>query len=105
MRMTIPKSQGKQPFYDARKSTWGDIFPHDPKNTPQERYQPKRAGDAKTVPLKGADIGKRASGRKNLNGASYESLSKDLKEGRRKQRKERRHFSDEDDHDDNVLVG
>jgi ribosomal protein RSM22 (predicted rRNA methylase) len=28
----IPRSQGKQDYYDARKSTWGDLFPHDPKN-------------------------------------------------------------------------
>lgn len=28
----IPKSQGKQEYYDARKSTSGDLFPHDPKN-------------------------------------------------------------------------
>jgi len=38
LRMTIPKSQGKQPYYDARKSSWGDIFPHEPKNRPQVRY-------------------------------------------------------------------
>ncbi|KAI9511726.1 Rsm22-domain-containing protein [Russula earlei] len=38
LRMTIPKSQGKQPYYDARKSRWGDIFPHGPKNSPQVRY-------------------------------------------------------------------
>ncbi|KAG8902132.1 37S ribosomal protein S22 [Tulasnella sp. 403] len=31
-RITIPKSQGKQPYYDARKASWGDIFPHEPKN-------------------------------------------------------------------------
>ncbi|KAH6916649.1 3-methyl-2-oxobutanoate hydroxymethyltransferase [Coprinopsis sp. MPI-PUGE-AT-0042] len=37
MRITIPKSQGKQPYYDARKSSWGDIFPHPPKNAPHER--------------------------------------------------------------------
>jgi ribosomal protein RSM22 (predicted rRNA methylase) len=37
MRITIPRSQGKQPYYDARKSSWGDIFPHPPKNAPQER--------------------------------------------------------------------
>ncbi|EKM61456.1 uncharacterized protein PHACADRAFT_248077 [Phanerochaete carnosa HHB-10118-sp] len=44
MRMTVPKSQGKQPFYDARKSSWGDIFPHDPKNPPQVRFTPEMAG-------------------------------------------------------------
>jgi len=31
-RIVIPKSQGKQEYYDARKSGWGDLFPHDPKN-------------------------------------------------------------------------
>jgi len=38
LRMTVPKSQGKQPYYDARKSSWGDIFPHQPKNPPQLRH-------------------------------------------------------------------
>jgi ribosomal protein RSM22 (predicted rRNA methylase) len=38
MRMIIPRSQGKQPYYDARKSVWGDIFPHPPKNPAQERH-------------------------------------------------------------------
>ncbi|KAI0323089.1 mitochondrial small ribosomal subunit Rsm22-domain-containing protein [Amylostereum chailletii] len=60
IRMTIPKSQGKQPYYDARKSDWGDIFPHEPKNPSQVRYQPVRAKlQGGTTPTKGADIGKR----------------------------------------------
>ena len=58
MRLTIPKSQGKQPFYDARKSAWGDIFPHLPKNKPQERHQPKSRGNGEPAPC-GDDIGKR----------------------------------------------
>lgn len=33
-RHTIPKSQGRQPYYDARKAAWGDAFPHAPKNGP-----------------------------------------------------------------------
>lgn len=33
-RIIIPKSQGKQIYYDARKSKWGDLWPHPPKNTP-----------------------------------------------------------------------
>ncbi|EJU00040.1 Rsm22-domain-containing protein [Dacryopinax primogenitus] len=33
-RHTIPKSQGKQPYYDARKAMWGDAFPHHPKIPP-----------------------------------------------------------------------
>lgn len=31
-RMTIPKSQGKIPYRDARKAAWGDLFPHNSKN-------------------------------------------------------------------------
>ncbi|KAG8760224.1 37S ribosomal protein S22 [Serendipita sp. 396] len=31
-RIVIPKSQGKTEYYDARKSDWGDLFPHDAKN-------------------------------------------------------------------------
>jgi ribosomal protein RSM22 (predicted rRNA methylase) len=36
-RHTIPKSQGKQAYYDARKSSWGDSFPWEGKNGPQIR--------------------------------------------------------------------
>ena len=32
VRIVIPKSHGKQEYYNARKSAWGDLFPHDPKN-------------------------------------------------------------------------
>lgn len=56
MRMIIPKSQGKQPFYDARKSSWGDIFPHDSKNKPQERFVQQTSGRV----IKGEDIGKQS---------------------------------------------
>ncbi len=31
-RIVIPKSQGKVPYRDARKATWGDLFPHESKN-------------------------------------------------------------------------
>jgi len=44
LRMTVPKSQGKQPYYDARKSSWGDIFPHQPKNPPQLRHPQNQLG-------------------------------------------------------------
>ncbi|WVF69805.1 3-methyl-2-oxobutanoate hydroxymethyltransferase [Kwoniella sp. CBS 6097] len=33
-RMTFSKSHSKQGYHDARKSSWGDIFPHQPKSTP-----------------------------------------------------------------------
>ena len=94
--MTIPKSQGKQPFYDARKSSWGDIFPHDPKNPPQERYQPKRAGNSKTVALKGGDIGKRANSRNDRAKTSYAALSLDIKEKKRKNSRRHRDYPEDD---------
>lgn len=29
--MTVPKSLSKQAYHDARKTAWGDLFPHEPK--------------------------------------------------------------------------
>jgi ribosomal protein RSM22 (predicted rRNA methylase) len=78
--MTIPKSQGKQPFYDARKSGWGDIFPHPPKNKPQERQHILKPGSSNVA---GSDIGKRGRGR-IPEGVSYERIAKELHEERRK---------------------
>jgi len=79
MRMTIPKSQGKQPYYDARKSSWGDIFPHPPKNTPQERHQPVSRKDSESAPS-GDDIGKRKELHRRRERASYPGLAENLKE-------------------------
>ncbi|TFK94959.1 Rsm22-domain-containing protein [Polyporus arcularius HHB13444] len=87
MRMTIPKSQGKQPFYDARKSNWGDLFPHEPKNPPQVRRQPSRPGH---TPSEGQDIGKRKQPRTIGKKTSYGKLAADIKERRRDQRRARR---------------
>lgn len=89
MRLTIPKSQGKQAFYDARKSGWGDIFPHPPKNSPQERYQPLKAKRDGTTPTRGADIGKRGNSERKKDRASYDALSEDIKEKRKKSRRDR----------------
>ncbi|WRT64791.1 3-methyl-2-oxobutanoate hydroxymethyltransferase [Kwoniella shivajii] len=36
-RLTYSKSHSKQGYHDARKSSWGDIFPHTPKATPVVR--------------------------------------------------------------------
>ena len=41
-RHTIPKSQGKQPYYDARKAKWGDSFPWESKNGPEIRRRGKQ---------------------------------------------------------------
>ncbi|BGP15039.1 37S ribosomal protein S22 [Rhodosporidiobolus nylandii] len=48
-RHTIPKSQGRQAYYDARKAAWGDAFPHAPKNGPQP--SPSTAPSAYDDPL------------------------------------------------------
>lgn len=48
-RMVIPKSQGKIPYRDARKSMWGDIFPHPSKNKIITRVS---AATAETSPTK-----------------------------------------------------
>jgi len=90
MRITIPKSQGKQPFYDARKASWGDMFPHEPKNAPQERYQPTRTSkkEGGTTPVKGAHIGKKNKTEKVAH-TSYASLAHDLKEKKKQVRRER----------------
>ncbi|TFY79446.1 hypothetical protein EWM64_g4571 [Hericium alpestre] len=91
MRLTIPKSQGKQPYYDARKSDWGDLFPHAPKNAPQTRFQPvhaKREGG--TTPTKGADIGKRGTKATVNPETSYSRLANEIKQHKNDIRKERR---------------
>ena len=36
-RMTITKSQGKQVYYDARKSSWGDLWPFGSRKPPIKR--------------------------------------------------------------------
>lgn len=98
MRLTIPRSQGKQAYYDARKSDWGDIFPHSSKNKEVERYRPPV--DGSTI-KKGDDIGKRgadAGDRKIKH--SYEKLESDIKQQkkdeRRRRRRERSHSFDLD---------
>ena len=85
MRITIPKSQGKQQYYDARKASWGDMFPHPPKNKPQERYQPIGS----KIPIKGGDIGKRGGKKERVVKTSYASFAEDIKGKKKKERKER----------------
>lgn len=98
MRLTFPKSQGKQVYYDARKSAWGDIFPHSSRNKEVERYRP--AVEGTTIKTRN-DTGKRGA---NTDGGkakySYEQLEKDIKsrkvEKRQWRRRERIHSSDLD---------
>ncbi|KAJ6520269.1 Rsm22-domain-containing protein [Mycena sanguinolenta] len=98
MRMTVPKSQGKQPFYDARKSSWGDIFPHAPKNEPQVRVQVERS-KGRTITVRGEDIGKRGRN-ENTKGANYESLADNLNARRKKSRRDRINTKEESWGDD-----
>ncbi|KAJ3571566.1 hypothetical protein NP233_g3678 [Leucocoprinus birnbaumii] len=86
MRMTIPKSQGKQPYYDARKSTWGDIFPHSSKNKMQERQHVLKP-TSHNVP--GSDIGKRRSSR-TKEAPTYEEIARIVQEGRRRSQRDDR---------------
>ncbi|KIL01021.1 hypothetical protein PAXRUDRAFT_821028 [Paxillus rubicundulus Ve08.2h10] len=104
MRLTIPKSQGKQAFYDARKSSWGDIFPHPPKNKPIERFQPLQAASKSGVvpeETEGSHIGKRSKGRDkkkdNLDEKSYAAVDKKIRMAQKARWKaSRREFANED---------
>ena len=102
MRMTIPKSQGKQPYYDARKAGWGDLFPHEPKNRPQERFVPETSTDGR--PRKGQDIGKHSTRgdkkrEKQASKHSYSGLAKELKEKAFQERKSSRRLKERDSDD------
>ncbi|KAJ1301502.1 hypothetical protein OPQ81_008757 [Rhizoctonia solani] len=57
-RITIPRSQGKQAYYDARKASWGDAFPHPPRITPLIRTRGiRRLGPTQsTVTADGANV-------------------------------------------------
>ena len=88
MRLTFPKSQGKQVYYDARKSAWGDIFPHSSRNKEVERYRPPVEGF--TI-KKGNDIGKRGAKMDNKKVKhSYEQLEKDIRNRKNEKRQQRR---------------
>ena len=88
MRVTIPKSQGKQAYYDARKSTWGDIFPHPSKNKEVERYRPPVEG---ALIKKGNHIGKRGTERDRKKVKySYEKLESEIRNRRGGERRQRR---------------
>lgn len=87
MRVTIPKSQGKQPYYDARKSAWGDIFPHPSKNKEVERYRPQVEG---ALVRKGNGNGKRGVNPDDKIKHSYEKLESEIKDRKKGERRQRR---------------
>lgn len=84
MRLTITKSQGKQAFYDARKSRWGDIFPHPPKNRALVRFVP----NSSKMPIMGQDIGKRGDTHKERERLSYGAIADAIRENRKKSKRE-----------------
>ena len=84
MRLTITKSQGKQPFYDARKSKWGDIFPHPPKNRALARF----VSNNPAMPSLGEDIGKRGNSHKERESLSYKAIANDIRQNRKKSKRE-----------------
>ena len=86
--MTIPRSQGKQAYYDARKSNWGDMFPHPSKNKEVERYRPPAEGVSFG---KWNDTGKRGNNRDGKKTKySYEELGNEIKSRKKDERWERR---------------
>lgn len=89
MRMTIPKSQGKQEYYDARKSNWGDIFPHPPKNPPQVRDIPCNTKRGLDSAVAGSDIGKRSRSGKPKDRPNYADISETLREQRKKSKRDK----------------
>jgi len=94
MRITIPKSQGKQAFYDARKSSWGDIFPHAPKNPPTEylglKPRKNRESDDEDDSdyFVGSDIGKRRDSFKDGKHRTYTALAENLREKKKMSKRE-----------------
>ena len=97
MRMTIPRSQGKQAYYDARKSRWGDMFPHESKNRPQERRIAPRIEGRGSRKLgeeeeeeEEADIRRDGPGGKNksrkLERTKYDVISKENERNLRRER-------------------
>ncbi|KAI0348145.1 Rsm22-domain-containing protein [Trametopsis cervina] len=92
MRMTIPKSQGKQPFYDARKSSWGDIFPHEPKNRPHEKFSPQHEGENPSPKDRDRPARSRHDDKRHK---SYTRLAEDLNEHKKKIRHQKLLFARE----------
>ncbi|OCH90069.1 Rsm22-domain-containing protein, partial [Obba rivulosa] len=99
MRMIIPKSQGKQPYYDARKSAWGDLWPHDPKNAPQERHIPLRGKGRASAMGTANDIGKQGKQRskEQVPGHSYTKIAGDVKRAGRERKQLRKLREHEDE--------
>ncbi|KAF9172703.1 37S ribosomal protein S22 [Mortierella sp. AD010] len=81
-RIIIPKSQGKIQYRDARKSMWGDLFPHVPKNSPVRKETVKNMLDDE-------EDGVDKSAKRRPPGISAEKLMKRLKQKEKKQNRQK----------------
>ncbi|KAI0274926.1 mitochondrial small ribosomal subunit Rsm22-domain-containing protein [Gloeopeniophorella convolvens] len=88
LRMTVPKSQGKQPYYDARKSHWGDLFPHEPKNRPQVRFAEQQARKERKSPSSDASAAK-SKKPASTGDASYPHIAAGVNQRKKELRRER----------------
>ncbi|KAF9200248.1 37S ribosomal protein S22 [Haplosporangium sp. Z 27] len=79
-RIIIPRSQGKIPYRDARKAMWGDLFPHEPKNSPVRK---------ETVKNMFNEDGTEKSPKRRPPGISAEKLVKRLKQKEKKQNRQK----------------
>lgn len=92
MRLTVPKSQGKQEYYDARKSSWGDIFPHQPKNPGVIRRVPVSSLSGNDN-ASGQDIGKQLKPKEKFHKdaeklQTYSGIADDIKDTWKKSRRD-----------------
>ncbi|KAG0038415.1 37S ribosomal protein S22 [Podila clonocystis] len=83
-RMVIPRSQGKIPYRDARKATWGDLFPHLPKNKPVRKDSVQQPFDGS----EGSEVEPNTT-RRRPPGISAEQLLKRAKQKEKKQNRQK----------------
>ncbi|KAF9312614.1 37S ribosomal protein S22 [Podila horticola] len=83
-RMVIPRSQGKIPYRDARKATWGDLFPHLPKNKPIRKDYVQQPFDGS----EGSEVEPNTT-RRRPPGISAEQLLKRAKQKEKKQSRQK----------------
>ncbi|CAG8516268.1 1164_t:CDS:10 [Ambispora leptoticha] len=77
-RCVIPKSQGKIEYRDAKKSMWGDLFPHRPKNPGVQRLGVITSGDRDADEKAMLAMKKKGGANKVLGGKSQQQLLKSI---------------------------
>jgi ribosomal protein RSM22 (predicted rRNA methylase) len=88
--MTITKGQGKQEYYDARKSRWGDVFPHPSKKKLVVRFE-AQVGHIKQSKRTAPERKKRMA--KNDN--SYQAIFAEIEASKKRVRKQRARIEEE----------